>query len=502
MTNKHSRFDSLRIVSLMLALLISASAISCGSTSDQDTDTSADAQTSAPEDTTADDPRKNAKDDLPELDYKGETIRVLSRGGDYDTNIEFNVDEESGDVISDAVYNRNAMVEERLNLKIENIVTDTTRHGSNSGPIRQSVLAGSDDYDVIADALHSTMPLVLENMFFDLNKLDYINPSQPWWNQALSELSMITDGLYAITGQLSLTSISGVFCMFYNSDLFAEISNDDIYQVVKDGKWTLDKLHEYCTNSYRDLNGDTQNDQDDFYGLYVRDRQTLASDAFLGGARISAVETDGDGYKLSVINERTVEYAEKLKSLIYDSEATCRGEYNDDTIMHKMNNGTTVFLPWMLGAINDLREMEDNFGIIPIPKLNEEQSTYSSYTHNGSSVFAIPVTCQSPDRSSAFLEAMCAESYRSVVPAYYETAIKVKYSRDEPTAQMLDLIIDNIYLDVAYLYSSYLGEYVDIYRNMFLNAENCENIVSRLTARESAMNVKLGEIVEKYKELN
>lgn len=417
MSTRTSRFDSLRTVSLMLALLISASAISCGSTSDPNPDTSADVQTSALEETTDGDPRKNAKDDLPELDYNGETIRVLSRGGDYDTNIEFNVDEESGDVVSDAVYNRNAMVEERLNLKIENIVTDTTRHSSNSGTIRQSVLAGSDDYDVIADALHSTMPLVLENMFCDLN-------------------------------------------------------------------------------------GDTKTDQDDFYGLYVRNQQTLASDAFLGGARISAVETDGDGYKLSVINERTVEYAEKLKSLVYDSEATCRGEYNDDTIMHKMNNGTTVFLPWMLGAINDLREMKDNFGIIPIPKLNEEQPTYSSYTHNGSSVFTIPVTCKSPDRSAAFLEAMCAESYRSVVPAYYETAIKVKYSRDEPTAQMLDLIIDNIYLDVAYLYSSYLGEYVDIYRIMFLNAENCENIVSRITAKESAMNVKLGEIVEKYKELN
>ena len=502
MTTKPSRISSPRIVSLMLALLISASAISCGNTSDRDTDTSADAQTSAPEVTTDGDPRKNAKDDLPELDYKGETIRVLSRGGDYDTNIEFNVDEENGDVVSDAVYNRNAMVEERLNLKIENIITDATRHYNNSEMIRQSILAGSDDYDVIADALYSTMSLVLENMFCDLYKLDYIDPAKPWWNQAFSELSMISDGLYAITGQLSLTSISGVYCMFYNSDLFAEVSNDDIYQVVNDGKWTIDKLHEYCADSYRDLNGDTQYDQDDFYGLYVRNQQTLASDAFLGGSRISAVETDGDGFKLSIINERTVEYAEKLKALVYDSESTCRGEYNDDTVMYKMNNGTTVFLPWMLGGINDLREMKDNFGIIPIPKLNEDQSTYSSYTHNGSSVFAIPVTCQTPDRSAAFLEAMCAESYRSVVPAYYETAIKVKYSRDEPTAQMLDMIIDNIYLDVAYLYSSYLGAYVGIYRDMFLNAENCENIVSILTAKESAMNVKLGEIVEKYKGLN
>lgn len=494
--------DFRKNTSLILALLLTLMSVSCGGATDPDTETTTEAATIAPEDTTDNDPRKNAKDDLPELDYKGSKIRVLSRRGDYDTKIEFNVEEANGEIVEDAVFNRNKSVEERLNVVIENIVTENTRHDSNQQLIRQSVLAGSDDYDVIANMLNGTMPLVLENMFYDLNKLDYIDPSKGWWNQSLSELSMITSGLYAITGQLSLTSISGVYCMFYNSTLFGEMSDDNIYDVVNEGNWTLDKLHEYCQNSYRDLNGNAKPDQDDFFGLYVRNKQTLASDAFLGGSKISSVERVGDKYKLAVINERTVKYAEKLKALIYDEMATCRGEYNDDTIMFKMNNGTAIFLPWMLGAIDGLREMKDDFGIIPIPKLDETQENYTTYMHNGASVFAIPITCKEADRSAAFLEAMCAESYRSVVPAYYETAIKVKYSRDNQTAQMLDMIVDSTYLDVAYLYSGYIGNYVDYFRNMFIDADACENIVSTLTANESAMNVKLGEIIETYKGLN
>lgn len=488
--------------SLALALLLVLMSASCDNTSKPDAEAAEATVTTAPEETTSNDPRKNAKDDLPELDFNGTTIRVLSRGGDYDTKIEFNIEEATGEIVEDAVFNRNKSVEERLNVVIENIVTDNTRHNGNHEVIRQSVLAGSDDFDVIANMLNGTMPLVLENMFYDLNKLDYIDPSKGWWNQSLSELSMITSGLYAITGQLSLTSISGVYCMFYNSTLFNEVSDDNIYDVVNNGDWTLDKLHEYCQNSYRDLNGNAEPDQDDFFGLYVREKQTLASDAFLGGSKISSVERVGDKYKLSVINERTVKYAEKLKALVYDEMATCRGEYNDDTIMYKMNNGTAIFLPWMLGAIDGLREMKDDFGIIPIPKLDETQENYTTYMHDGASVFAIPITCQNPDRSAAFLEAMCAESYRSVVPAYYETAVKVKYTRDNQTAQMLDMIVDSIYLDVAYLYSAYIGNYVDYFRNMFIDADTCENIVSTLTANESSMNVRLGEIIETYRGLN
>lgn len=103
--------------SLLLALLLTLMSVSCGSAAEPDTETT-DSTTTAPEETTDNDPRKNAKDDLPELDFKGSTIRVLSRGGDYDTKIEFNVEEATGEIVEDAVFNRNKSVEERLNVVI------------------------------------------------------------------------------------------------------------------------------------------------------------------------------------------------------------------------------------------------------------------------------------------------------------------------------------------------------------------------------------------------
>jgi len=52
----------------------------------------------------------------------------------------------------------------------------------------------------------------------------------------------------------------------------------------------------------------------------------------------------------------------------------------------------------------------------------------------------VPVTCENPDEIGAVLEALAAESYRSVVEVYFETALKAKYSSDSYSAQCVDII--------------------------------------------------------------
>ena len=491
-----------RLISLLLALLTISGVVSCGTEQVSDETTTSGEVTTEPVTTEDTDSRAAAKDDLPELNFEGSTLRVLSRAGDADTKIEFCVEEESGDIVEDAVWKRNLAVQERLHIKIENITTDNTRHTGPADIIRNSVLSGSDDYDVIAGAMYTSAPLVLENLFVDLSKLNYIDPEKPWWNQSFADLTQYGIGMYVITGELAMTATSGLYVTFFNSDRFTEAYPDiDIYKLVNDGDWTLDKLHELSSGLYRDLNGDSQYDQDDFYGLYVRNQATLASDAFVGGVRLSAMKKNGDKYDISLMNDRTATYAEKMKSLIYDQESTCRGEYNDATVMTKMVNGSVVFLPWMLSGINDLRDMKDSFGILPMPKLDESQAEYSTYIHNGSTVFTIPKTCKDPDRSAAFLEAACAENYRTVTPAYFETAIKVKYTRDEPSAAMLDMIVASAYLDLPFIYANNLG-YVDTLRNMFIDSSNCENLASTLASLEPTVNAKLEEIFEAYATLD
>lgn len=490
---------------LLIVLLIGVVILpACSAQTDETAATITTAETAA---VTEDEGNKriNAKDSLPgDLNFNGQAIRVMSRGGDEDVIIEFFSEQQDGDVVNEAVYKRNLSVEERLNVKMVLTMTTSTRHAGDADAIRNSVTAGSDDFDLIANHMHYIMPLGLDNIFYNLNSMPYLDFTQPWWNKSYIDLTNIDDKLYLAAGELSLTMLSGAYCIFFNSDLFGQyFPAESLYDTVADNKWTIEKLESYCKGLYTDLNGDSVADADDFYGLYYLKAQTLESDAFTGGAALDFVKPDGSGgYVYALENERTASFVEKMQSLLFDNNSTCHGTWNDTEEMYTMLNGTTVFTPWMLGGINYLRDMVSDYGIVPMPKLDENQAQYSTYAHDGFSVIGIPSTCQITEASSAFLEAMCAESYRTVMPAYFETAIKVKYSRDDITSEMLDIIVASVRLDIAYVYSNKLNSICGIFRDIFLSSAGCGKAMSTIASKEKSINTALGKLITAYDSLS
>lgn len=62
-------------------------------------------------------------------------------------------------------------------------------------------------------------------------------------------------------------------CNFVNLRLWNSLYPDeDIYQIVDDGKWTLDMQNQYISEVCRDLNGNNQVDENDQLGfLYPHD---------------------------------------------------------------------------------------------------------------------------------------------------------------------------------------------------------------------------------------
>ena len=504
---KLTKTMSLFLVMIILSFVV----ISCGQSENQADDsqtTSSEALNESEEETTENlTGRVSVKDNLPpDLDFGGETVRVYSRGGDADVKNEFYADlESSGDVINDAVYARNLAVQERLNVKMELIMNESTRHGNEAGAVRNSVLSGSDDYDIISNHMYYFMTIGLEGLFMNLNEMDYIDLTQPWWNRSFYDMVTYDGKIYVAAGELSLSMMSGAFCAFINRTMYENYfpDGDSIYDIVRSGNWTLDTMIELCSDFYSDINGNNEADDGDLYGFYYRNTDFLGADAFVGGANLKFFDRDSEGnYNYALVNDRTISFAEKVGSLLFEGNRTFRSTYNDDTVMIPMVRGDVLFTIWMLSAVDQMRDMEDDYGIIPMPKLDETQSNYTTYTHDGSSAFCIPVTCQKADTAACFLEAMCAESYRSVTSTYLDTALKVKFSRDVETAEMLDVLVNSIYLDFSFVYGDLLGAPVAKFRSIFANSANIEKTTSTLIAIETITNTKAAEIVEKYKELN
>ncbi|MCR5262351.1 MAG: hypothetical protein K6D94_00640, partial [Clostridiales bacterium] len=100
------------------------------------------------------------------------------------------------------------------------------------------------------------------------------------------------------------------------------------------------------------------------------------------------------------------------------------------------------------------RNMEDDYGFLPMAKATEEQSEYYSLDQDQFIVYGVPLTV--PDDRTGnmgiFIEAFASESYATVRPAYYEIALTQKYMNDEESIQMLDIVTNSMLVDPAILY--------------------------------------------------
>ena len=449
--------------------------------------------------------RAGTADTLPsDIDLGGVTLRVIARQGDEDTRIEFFADQLDGEVVNDAVYTRNMKVEERLNCKMELIADGNTCHGGFADKVSRSVQAGSDDYDLVANAMYNSMPIVLKGCFADLNSLEYLDFDQPWWNRAFLDTTEYGGKNYAAIGELAQTMISGAFVMFFDRTAFEELFPDEptLYSTVESGGWTVDKLISYCEPVYSDVNGDGEANEGDRFGHFFTNTKTLGCDSFVGGCNINLIVKKDDGsYEYTGTSERTLRFFEKMHRLLFENNNTLRLSYNNEDIMKTMVNKQTLFTTWMLSGVNYLRDMENDFGIIPMPKLDENQPEYNVFTHDGCSAFSIPITCGVMNETAALLEALSAESYRTVTPAYFETALKGKYSRDSETGHMLDIIVSGVYLDLTYIYGQNLGTPIDTMRGILGGQSACEKAASTMAKKESSILKSMDKIITAYEGL-
>ena len=116
--------------------------------------------------------------------------------------------------------------------------------------------------------------------------------------------------------------------------------------------------------------------------------------------------------------------------------------------------GRALFHDSTLNAAGTLREMDDEFGILPVPKLDTAQSDYRSFVNGASSMVCVPATVTSESQRefvSIITEALASEAYRTVTPVLKETYLKRKVTRDADSADMIDYIVRNRVFDMAYV---------------------------------------------------
>ena len=485
--------------SLALSILLSSAAvtISCG---DSDANTPADT-TAAPVavDTepvdlstlTEYERRQLISDNLPDVKFDGTPFRIA-----VETNKEFEVyaEELTGEITNDAVYNRNLKVEDRFDVKIEHTILSEVQTQINT-----LVIAGDDAFEIMGfQAYWSHIPIAAKTVqnWYDIPYMDF---SAPWYNKITNDAATFNGKLFNLTSSLAVTQMQYTYAMFFNQRITEEFgyAPTDLYQLVYDNEWTFDKFNEIVSGMYVDVNGDSKKDKDDMFGYACQ--LTHPSDVWLAAFDQPVTGKDADGRVIIEINtEKTVSALDKIYELTYGTESTFTYPNQYDEYKYFANAKVAICpLPFKV-AYNELRLMEDAYGILPYPKWDSAQEQYLTNIFDQYSAFVVPKTAANTDFLGVIMEALNAESYKSVYPAFYDVALKGKYTEDEDTARMVDIIMAGANMDLAFMFGETLAQIPYLFRNL-ISAKSVD-FASKYKGMEKALRKSLDKMHGYYED--
>ena len=96
--------------------------------------------------------------------------------------------------------------------------------------------------------------------------------------------------------------------------------------------------------------------------------------------------------------------------------------------------------------------MKSNFGLVPMPKYDEEQENYITYSNPISCFLTIPVTNPDMKRTGIIIDALTYDSYKNCLPIYYDITVSQKGLRNDDSIEMLEIVRDTRSTQVSNLY--------------------------------------------------
>ena len=452
------------------------------------------------------DPSKTLE--LPDIDWEGREFRVLGYENSRSQFNTFEIDSDglNGDIVNDAVFERNSKIEEKYNVVITEIKdsSNTDFVTATEPMIRKTVLAGEDLYDLVFVNVNMAGKLAREKFFYNLYDNEYIDFSKDWWNQDINETLSINDQLYFTSSDFSLRDKNRAYILLYNQTMAKELNLGNPVDMVYDGSWTFDIFSQWALDAGGDLNGDGKIDANDSFGVTMDSYNAIQ--AFVTGCGIKLIDKNEQGnYEIKVNTEATADILEKIIGMLNDgyTASSCESwsgkvDYDYWSFASKVfKEGRAMFVNNFPHALKTYSaECTDDYGIIPYPKYDESQEKYYTYADVMAMLFAIPTTCSDPDFTGFMLEALSAASTDTTLEAYYEVSCKTKYTYDPDSAAMLDITFDGIRYEPAVIYS------ISGLSNMFYDfgLNNSANFASTYASIEKSALADLEKLIDDFSE--
>ena len=437
------------------------------------------------------------------IDLGGKSFKILIdkqwSGNNLDIE-DYDIEAMNGEVLNDAIYKRNMLIEEKYNLKLEGVHADDNIETMTNKTIK----AGIDEYDAIAPRLMNAAKFAQKgygvNMYNTALTLD-----APWWDQNILKDTSIGGAAYFISGDIFIKHYDGIAMLMFNKALLGKLGLESPYNLVNNNQWTMDNFNKLVKGVYQDLNQDGKHDRYDQYG-FVTQADYVTS--FINGSGQRFVTKDANDLPVFPNNLEQLSniFDKMLEVYVDDTYCMHRDAYGKEKGSGQLvqawvfPEGRGLFywgFPRYMGLF--LRDMTDDFGIVPIPKWDSSQDRYYATVNNWHSyTYMIPVTVSDVERNSIILDAMAYEGRKLIRPAYYDVCLQRKYTRDDDSSAMLDIIFSSTCYDISTVYD--IGTWVSSLETQIQkNTINVSSMYDKLSGKIDKDITKLIDNFEKAK---
>ncbi len=498
------RTMSASILSAVLAVLLFMPVlVSCAANNENQTAVTTAAGSLNSDEMTVVETTGSINDDLPDnLNYGNKTFTFLAWN---QTTVEYSAEENTGDIVNDAIYSRNTTVEARLGVDLNYIMLDgnSASFSNFCTTAENSVLAGTGSYDAIACYSRSAGVLTMKGVLSNLLDTQYLNFEKPWWPSSLLNLNTINNSLYFMSGDIATSLIYQMTFLIVNNDLARDLGIENPQALVPEGKWTLDKMFELCEGVYSDLDGNSQKTINDRFGLVINNHPLI--DLFFVGSGMTYITTAADGSLIlsdKYFTDKTYDIISRMNKLLWTDKDGTYDRAFTNTIMAQGSSLFYVVLGATL-ATADFRSAGFEYNILPSPKYNESQESYYTAVGFPHSMYCIPIDAHDRDMSSAVMECLASESYRTVTPALFDTAFKYKYSNSQLDAEIFEIIRSTVVFETGrFFFDALGGDSSSPIRTLRLQLENNNNNLASQGAKyQKIWEKSLADIYAKISQL-
>lgn len=481
-----------KILSILLVLVMVFSLAACSDKKATNEPANNDAVTTAPDAT--DTPDEATPTDL----IKDEAPPVVDLGGyefvvaDVNENRWF--PQEGSSEVANAIIERVKWVEDTYNCKI-------TFKQHNETEFANAVTSGDKYADIIICPVWEIGRHVGAQRIMDISKIPGVDFSKSYWSDYNNtQLLAYGDRVYGV-GSTFASQADEVFVMFFNKAIIAELGLESPYDLVEKDQWTFDKFLEYEKAAKKDLNGDGVFDENDRYGFAAGHDWDVSVVMYLASGN-HVLNQNADGTMTYGLNTpEAFDAINMVKKMVAKGDTFYpKPEGSDmDAYAEAFVQGKALFYTYSRGrgVADKIYEMDDDFGIVPIPKM-AGMSQYQCWVSHDAPAMAVPATNTDIEKTGIVIEALAYAAQKEQDIAFDEYCLTKL--RDEESAKILAQINNYATSDLCFIGQQMVGA---IYGGLavipdvcFFQADTLE-IASKVAEVEVQMDTGIEEFIQK-----